>query len=161
MNKFVFLDRDGVVNIERGMHTWLLEDFSFTPDFQEGMKKLNEAGYRFVVISNQSGIAKGMYTWDDVKILEKHISKHLEEVGVTIEEYFYCPHHPDFGKCLCRKPEGVLFEKALAKYKVNANLSWMVGDKKRDVLPAEKLGMQTILVEANTNFNNIVEQIVQ
>jgi len=159
MSKFVLLDRDGVINIERGEYTFKPSDFKLVPGLIEGMIELKKLGYRFAVISNQGGIAKGLYTLKEVRQLESIFINTLLEADVEVSDFYYCPHHPDFGKCLCRKPSKLLFEKVSAKYSINTHESFMIGDKERDVLPAKELGFKTLQIQANTNFLNVVEYI--
>ena len=159
MNKFILLDRDGVINIERGEYTFKPTDFKLVSGFLDGMEELKNMGYQFAVISNQGGVAKGLYTFKEVKILEQIIIEQLQIHGVVISEFYYCPHHPDFGNCLCRKPSTLLFDKVCAKYSIHPQQSFMIGDKERDVLPAKKKGFKTLQIEANTNFLTVVEYI--
>ncbi|TXC76102.1 D-glycero-alpha-D-manno-heptose-1,7-bisphosphate 7-phosphatase [Luteibaculum oceani] len=160
MGKFVLLDRDGVINQERGKHTFLPSDFKWVDGFWEGMQQLAQQGFQFVVITNQSGIAKGLYQKKDVLTLNNLIFEKAASLGIKIEEIFYCPHHPDFSKCLCRKPGDLLFEKAIAKFNIQTEISWMIGDKERDIIPAKKHGIKGILIEANTNFVKNIQPIL-
>lgn len=143
MNKCVFLDRDGVINVDKVDYTYKLEDFRIIPGVIEGLKKLKEQGYLLVVITNQSGIAKGIYGHEDVAICHDHFQK---VSGNLIDAWYYCPYHPVESESLTRKPESLLFEKAIAKFDVDISKSFMVGDKERDLIPAKKLGIKTILV---------------
>lgn len=94
MNKAILLDRDGVINKERGDYVYRLEDFVILPDTIPALKVLQELGYMLIIISNQSGIAKGIYSVDDVEKLHKSLLKVLEENCVYIKEIYYCPRHP-------------------------------------------------------------------
>ena len=158
--KYIVLDRDGVINIERGEYTFKTNDFKLVEGFIEGMTLLADAGYKFIVISNQGGIAKGLYTLADVKVLEGIVIDSLAIKSIAIDAFYYCPHHPDYGKCLCRKPAKLIFEKASAKYAIDVANSWMIGDKERDILPAADLGFKTLQIEANTNFLIVAKHIL-
>lgn len=159
--KYILLDRDGVINQERGTHTFLREDFKWVDGLWDGLAELANLGYRFVVITNQSGIAKQMYLHRHVLELNQLIKDEFAKRKLLLDEIFYCPHHPDFSKCICRKPHSGLFEKAVAKYHIDTAKSWMIGDKERDVIPAEKLGINGLLVPANANFASSIKPITQ
>ena len=148
MNKCVFLDRDGVLNVERGDYTYALGDFQIIEGVKEALVKLKEAGYLLIVITNQAGIAKGLY--DKGAVLACH-EKLQKEIGGLIDDLYYSPYHPISTESLGRKPGSLLFEKAIAKYNINPFESWMVGDRERDLVPAKKLGMQTVLVGADSD----------
>ena len=102
--KILFLDRDGVINFERGDFTWKLEDFKFNADLFEALKIFKENNFEFIVISNQSGIARGLYQIADVEFLHHHLRRTAKSKGVELLDIYYCPHHPDKSKCICRKP---------------------------------------------------------
>ena len=157
--KAVFLDRDGVINRERGEYTYLLEDFKFNDGVIEALQKLIEKEFLLIVISNQSGIAKGIYTKEQLDYLHLHIERVLKNKGITITEIYYCPHHPDYSKCLCRKPESLLLEKAIARFDIDPSHSWFIGDAERDVEAGRKVGVNTILIPPNSSLLKIVEQI--
>lgn len=158
MKKAVFLDRDGVINRERGEYTWRLEDFEILPGVVEGLKTLQDKGYLLIVITNQAGIAKGLYAHADVDNAHGKLKDELNKAGVELTEIYYCPHHTDYGKCLCRKPGSLLVEKAIARFGVDAANSVFIGDKPRDIEAAENAGVKGVLVEANTNFVEILKQ---
>ena len=103
--KAVFFDRDGTINSDEGhYYIYKPEDFVFNPGVIEGMKKLKEAGYLLFVITNQGGIAKGIYTHEDVKKVHARMCEELERNGVKIDKIYYCPHHESVKTCICRKP---------------------------------------------------------
>lgn len=147
--KAVFLDRDGVINRERGEHTWRLEDFEILPQVAEALKALHAAGWLTIVISNQSGVALGLYTLRDVEELHRYLHHRLAEAGTALDAVYYCPHHPDHGRCLCRKPGSLLLERAIARHGIDPARSIMIGDRERDVQAAEAAGVKGALVEAN------------
>lgn len=152
MQPYVLLDRDGVINQERGKHTFLPEDFTWVDGFWQGMQLLQQKGFRFAIITNQSGIAQGMYGHKEVAVLHQKISDKAKALNLHLDEILYCPHHPRIGKCLCRKPEKLLYQRLISRFNIYPGESWMIGDKARDVIPAQKLGFKTLQVEANTNF---------
>ena len=156
--KAVFLDRDGVINVERG-YTHRLEDFVILPDLLEVLQLLQQKGYLLIVVSNQSGIAKGLYKQSEVEILHKFMVEEFTKNGIKLSEIYYCVHHPDVSKCICRKPDSLFVEKALARFNIDAKKSYFIGDKERDTEAAEKAGVKGILIEANISLKTILNQI--
>ncbi|MEO8588516.1 MAG: HAD family hydrolase [Flavobacteriales bacterium] len=149
MRRAVFLDRDGVINRERGEHTWRLEDFEVLPTVPEALLALQEAGLAIVVITNQSGIGLGLYDHTDVARLHSYLRDMLSQRGVRLTDIYYCPHHPNGGACLCRKPGSLLLERAIARHGIDPKGSVMIGDRERDLLAAQGAGVGGILVPAN------------
>ena len=141
----IFLDRDGVINVERGTYTWRAEDYRIVPGVPEALARLKAAGYLLVVITNQAGIAKGLYTHADVLRCHDYTQ---QQCGQLIDGLYYSPYHPVQSESLGRKPGRLLFEKAIAKYSIDPGRSWMVGDKERDLIPAAALGIGQILITA-------------
>lgn len=141
--KAVFLDRDGVINRERGEYTYLTQDFELIDGVVESIAKIKSAGYKVIVITNQAGIAKGLYTVDQMK--ECHL-KMQEACSNQIDAIYYAPLHPSVSESLARKPDRLMFERAIAKFDIDPAQSWMIGDKMRDLIPAKALEIETILV---------------
>lgn len=159
-NKAVFLDRDGVVNKERGYYTWKISDFEFTDGLFTFLSKIQEAGYKLFIITNQGGIAKKVYDFEDVEKLNRHIYTSFEANNIELTDIYYCPHHSDLEKCLCRKPDSLLLEKAMARYKIDASKSFFIGDNERDEQAGKKAGLNTIKIKANQNLNEILHLII-
>ena len=143
-NKCVFLDRDGVINKDYVDYVYSADKLEILPGVPEALQALKAAGYLVIVITNQSGIAKGIYTREQMHETHRLIQ---EAVGHTIDHIYYAPWHPSVSKCLTRKPGSLMFERAIARFKVDPAASWMVGDKDRDLVPAHKLGIKTIQVD--------------
>lgn len=160
LNKAVFLDRDGVINFERGDYTWLLEDFKLTPDLAPALRLLKEAGFYLIIISNQGGIEKGMFSKAEVEYLHLHLIRNLRNQGVELDEIYYCPHHQQESKCICRKPDSLLLEKAIARFQIDAQNSWFIGDAERDIQAGQKAGVKTIKVESNRSLMDLVPKIL-
>ena len=158
MNKAIFLDRDGVINFERG-YTHRLEDFVILPDLIEILQILKQKGYLLIVISNQSGIAKGLYLQSETEMLHAYLKEELRKNNVVLDEIYYCIHHPDVSKCICRKPDSLFVEKALARFNIDPSKSYFIGDKERDTESGEKAGVKGILIEANISLKTILNQI--
>lgn len=160
MNKAVFLDRDGVINKERGEYSFKPEHFIINPHILTAISLFKQNGFFVFIISNQGGIAKELYSHNDVLFLEKSLNELLKETGTYIDEFYYCPHHNQVSNCLCRKPGSLLLEKAIARFNIDSNKSYMIGDSKRDVQAAEKVGVKGILVPANSDLLPLANQIV-
>ncbi len=158
-NKAIFLDRDGVINFERG-YTHRLEDFVIHPDLMEVLKILKQKGYLLIVISNQSGIAKGLYLQSETEVLHRFLINELDKHNLFFDEIYYCVHHPDVGNCICRKPDSLFVEKALARFNIDASKSYFIGDKERDIESGAKAGVTGILIEANISLKTILNRIV-
>jgi D-glycero-D-manno-heptose 1,7-bisphosphate phosphatase len=157
--KAVFLDRDGVINRERGEYTFRVEDFEILPGVADGLKNAQRKGYLLIVITNQGGIAKGLYTHQDVEKVHVFLKNELDLEGVNLTDIFYSPHHHDYGKSLDRKPGSLLFEKAMAIYGIDPKQSVMIGDNDRDVVAAEKAGIKGIRIDSNTSIQQIIESL--
>lgn len=143
MNKAVFLDRDGVINVDRPEYVYESFHYQLIEGVAESLKKLKKAGYKLIVITNQSGIAKKLYQHEHVKKIHDLVQ---EDCSYLIDDFYYAPWHPSVSESLTRKPGKLLFERAMAKYNIDPELSWMIGDRERDLTPAKKLGMKTILL---------------
>ena len=147
-NRAVFLDRDGTIVEDPG--------FLHEPDkvkllagAAEAIRRLNEAGYRVIVVTNQSGIARGRYTVADYEAVQRRLSELLaaQGGGAHLDGAYFCPHHPLLsGPCECRKPGVKLFREAQAAFDIDFSQSWWVGDRLSDVQPARVLGGAGILV---------------
>ena len=146
INKAFIFDRDGIINRELGDYVVCLNDFCWTESIFEFALSLQIRGYLLFIITNQGGVAKGIVDVDTIQSIHLKMLDRFAEEGVIIQELLVCYHHPLVSKCLCRKPESLFFERCLAKYQCIPNLSWMIGDRERDLLPAKKLGMRTILI---------------
>jgi D-glycero-D-manno-heptose 1,7-bisphosphate phosphatase len=157
--KAILLDRDGVLNEERGDWTYQLEDFRINEGVYEALKIFHQKNYLLIVISNQSGIAKGLYTKEQADYLYLHLERNLKKHGVELAEFYFCPHHPDVTKCLCRKPDSLLLEKAIARFNIDTASSYFIGDADRDIAAGEKMGVKTIKVEKNSSLMNVLHLI--
>ena len=150
LKRAVFVDRDGTINVERD-YLYRVEDFEFIPGAPEALGLLNRAGFLVVVVTNQSGVARGYYTEEDVEVLHRHIDAELAKTGSRVDAWYYCPHHPS-GRgsyslpCRCRKPlPGMLLE-AARRHGIDLAASVMIGDKMADVEAGLAAGCGTILV---------------
>ncbi len=160
MIKLILLDRDGVINKELGAYVTNPNDFELLPHVIPNLIKLKNAGIKVVVITNQGGIAKGLYTHQTLAEIHDKLNTFLREHGLSFDEIYYCPHHPDFGKCLCRKPASIMVEKALAKFGVDATEAIMIGDTQRDIDAANAAGVKATRVESNQDWSFIINEIL-
>ena len=157
MNKAIFLDRDGIINEEIGDYVKRFEDFKLLPHLAETLKNYQSQGFLIIVITNQGGLAKGLYTLTELNKMHQYFLNEMEKAGVKITEIYYCPHHPDFnGNCLCRKPGSLLVEKAMARFDIDPKASYFIGDRPRDAEAGEKVGVKGILVPSNTLLKDIL-----
>ena len=162
MNKAVFIDRDGVINNDSGLYyIYTAADFKLNDKIIDNICLLRENGYIIVIISNQGGIGKGLYTKKDADKVNDIFLASLKQRNCEVEEIYYCPHHPDAGNCLCRKPQPLLFEKAMARFNINPEISYMIGDSPRDIDAAAKAGIKGILVKKNTSIEKACFQIIE
>lgn len=138
MKKAVFLDRDGTINLDKG-YVHKIEDFEFLPNSLKALKLLESNNFCLILITNQSGIARGYYTEKDFQILNNWLLEFLGEKGIIITDVFYCPHMigskiKKYNKnCNCRKPGIGLFKNAINKYNIDIDNSYAIGDKIRDL----------------------------
>jgi len=159
-NKAVFLDRDGVLNKERGEYTYKSRDFEWVPDSANALKILSDNGFLLIIISNQGGISKKIYNKSDVMNIEKSITEPLEEEGIRILDSYYCPHHSAIEKCLCRKPKSLLLERAMAKYNIDPDQSFFIGDSVRDIVAGQRVGIKGVLMQQNDSLLLAVKDIL-
>ena len=142
MKKALFLDRDGVINIEKN-YVFRVEDFEFTPWIFELCKKYQNEGYLIFVITNQAGIARNIFTENDFFILTDWMIHQFKNQDITITKVFFCPHHPDFtGNCDCRKPNAGLIFQAAKEYDINLPDSILIGDKESDIQAGYNAGIK-------------------
>jgi D-glycero-D-manno-heptose 1,7-bisphosphate phosphatase len=142
----VFIDRDGTL-LEECDYLADPERVRFLPGALDALRRLRDAGYALVLVTNQSGIARGLYTEADYRAVQTRVDELLERAGTPLDAVYYCPHHPDFsGPCECRKPGTGMYRSAERDLGVSLRRSWFVGDKVTDVLPALTLGGRGVLV---------------
>ena len=160
MNKAIFLDRDGTINIDNN-YIYKPEDFIFIDGAVEGLKKLQDRGFLLVIITNQSGIARGYYSENDYKILNTYMNERLSEYGIYITKDYYCPHLPNAivskysRMCSCRKPGTELFERAVNELDIDLSKSFCIGDRLRDLAICQKSECKGYLIGKTENDENI------
>lgn len=150
-----FLDRDGVLNIDRG-YVYRPQDLEFTRTAVQAVRLLNAAGYRVIVITNQSGVARGLFGEEDVKLFHEHMNAVLADNAAHIDDFYYCPFHPDGSvprfatEHFDRKPQPGMILRAMKEWSIDVQRSFMIGDHPRDIAAAEAAGIAGILVDTNT-----------
>jgi D-glycero-D-manno-heptose 1,7-bisphosphate phosphatase len=159
MKKAIFLDRDGVINVDILNYTWRMEDFKFLDGVFEACLEFQNRGFMLIIITNQGGIARGLYSHHDVEKLHRYMKSEFSRKGITIDDIYYCPHYDATGKCLCRKPGSLLVEKALAKHGIDPTLSYFIGDRERDTQAGEAAEVKGILVDVNDDLRKTLSRI--
>ncbi|WDA46173.1 D-glycero-beta-D-manno-heptose 1,7-bisphosphate 7-phosphatase [Fusobacterium nucleatum] len=159
MKKAIFLDRDGTINVEKN-YIYKSEDLVFEEGSVEALKTFKNLGYILIVVSNQSGIAKGYFTEADLNIFNNNMNEILKKNGVEITEFYCCLHHPDgIGKykkvCECRKPNNKMIEDAIKKYNIDREKSYMIGDKISDIGAGLKSNLKTVLVKTGYGLKDM------
>ena len=154
LRRAVFLDRDGTLNKDVG-YVHRKEDWQWLPGVAEALKRLRAVGYVLVVVSNQSGIARGMYDREALRLLEEWVNAELSAKNAAIDAWYYCPHLPEItGPCECRKPEPGLLLQAARDLDLDLANSWMIGDRVRDVQAGLAAGCQSILLHPEGSDNS-------
>lgn len=160
---YIILDRDGVINFDSDQYIKSPEEWLPIPRSLEAVAMLNRAGYRVLVATNQSGVARGYYDLETLDQIHEKMMRELAAVGGYVEEIFFCPHHPE-EYCGCRKPKPGLIQQIQAKYPLNLPDTYFIGDSVADMGVAETVGCKPLLVktgnglktiENNPNYHNI------
>lgn len=148
--KAFFFDRDNTLIQDKG-YTYKTNDLKFLPGVIRGLQYLNNRNIRIIVITNQSGIARGYFKLSDVKKFHKFMNKQLLKKNSKIDDFFICGCHPDFSKnkCLCRKPSAYMLNLALKKWKLKKSETIMMGDKKSDNQASKAAGIKFIYKKKN------------
>lgn len=163
--KAVFFDRDGVLNVDVS-YLYRIEDLRWVDGAREALAYLTEQGYKIFVVTNQSGIARGYYTIEEMNKLHEHMMAEISVYGGKVEKIYYCPHHKE-GKlaefaidCDCRKPKPGMLLQAFAEYELDKEQSFLIGDSPRDVEAAEAAGIRGYLYKEG-NLLDFVKNIVK
>lgn len=140
-HKALFLDRDGTVNIEKN-YVYKIEDFEFQPGIFDLIQSYQKEGYLIFIITNQSGIAREIYSENDYLQLTNWMLGQFAEEGIMIEKVYHCPHHPDItGPCLCRKPNPGMILEAIETFGIDPKQSVLIGDSERDLQAGQRAGI--------------------
>lgn len=161
MQKAIFFDRDGVLNREIGDYVCKIDDFEILPDSVDCIKLAKDNGFMAIVVTNQGGIDKDLYTPEELATFHNKLQLACQEQGTSIDDFYFCPHHPIKGKCLCRKPDSLMIEKAIAKYNLDPNLCLIIGDTDRDIQAGKKAGIHTLQIQPNTEKLRLLDEAIQ
>ncbi|MDP3291247.1 MAG: D-glycero-beta-D-manno-heptose 1,7-bisphosphate 7-phosphatase [Sulfuricurvum sp.] len=160
MNKALFLDRDGVVNIEKN-YLHKIEDFELMEGIVDVCRTYAEQGYLIIIVTNQSGISRGYYTEEDFAHLSRWMVEHFKALGVTITHIYHCPHHESIdGACECRKPSPGMFLEARKEYDLDMEHSVMIGDNERDIEASLKAGVGKNILLTSEKATSNADQII-
>jgi len=153
-SKVAFLDRDDTIAPDAN-YCSRPEDFELYPDSAEAVKLLNGAGFKIIVVTNQSGISRGYFSEDDLARIHGKMVGELGKQGARIDAIYYCPHHPDEG-CQCRKPGTLLFRQAAEEHDIDFDRSFMVGNAQTDIDAGREMGCRTVLVTTGSRQDSEV-----
>jgi D-glycero-D-manno-heptose 1,7-bisphosphate phosphatase len=157
MNKAIFLDRDGVLNKEIGEYVYNVADFVINDGVPEGLQLLHKAGFKLIVVTNQGGIGRGIYTRKDVLRLHDILQ---QACGGVLDQLYYSPYHKTVSKSLLSKPNSLMIEKGIAKYRIDVSQSWLIGDAERDMAAAKAVGVKTILLPTSKEHQSTLADYV-
>jgi D-glycero-D-manno-heptose 1,7-bisphosphate phosphatase len=142
MNKALFIDRDGVINVDK-VHVYRKEDFEFTYGIFDLCRKYSDKGYIILVITNQAGIAKGLYSEEDFKKLTLWMTEQFSDRDIIISKVYHCPHHPDIdGPCQCRKPAPGMILQGVKDFNLDISKCVLIGDMDSDLEAGRRAGIQ-------------------
>lgn len=166
MKKCVFFDRDGTINIDFG-YVYQYEQFVFMPNVIEALDRLKKAGFLLIVITNQSGIARGKFSESDVDKLHNQINEELKEKKLKFDAFYYCPHYKDgivkkySIECNCRKPKPGLFLKAKEDFGIDMQHSYLIGNSQTDIMAAEAAGVGQSFLISECDISSAVDRIIK
>ncbi|NRA67813.1 MAG: HAD family hydrolase [Pseudobacteriovorax sp.] len=150
--KTVFLDRDGVLNVDHG-YVSRPDDLELFPDVVSSLAKLQAKGFQLIVVTNQSGVARGYFTLADVHAFHSHMSEVLAQNAITIAKYYICPHHKDGTvaeyavDCLCRKPRPGMLRQAFEEFDIDRKNSFLIGDKISDIDCGQAMELRSVQID--------------
>ena len=164
-SRALFLDRDGIINVDSA-YVHKVEEFKFTSGIFKTLLALQKKGFLLIIVTNQSGIARGYYSEEDYMHLTMYMIEKFSQKGISIKGVYHCPHGPDEG-CRCRKPRSGMFKAAQKEFKLDMKNSWMIGDKESDMKAAVNAGVKNRILlsksfeesEATHRIKKITEAI--
>ena len=158
--KAIFLDRDGVLNKNKDDYVKNISELEIFPYISEPIKKLQSAGFKIIVITNQSAINRGLMTEKHLNKIHEKIQSFLIPHNAKIDYFYYCPHTPN-ENCSCRKPKSGLLLKAIDDFSIDVNNSWFIGDRDSDIQAGESIGCKTLKIEGDINLEKAVNLILK
>ena len=164
MRPAIFLDRDNTLTFDEG-YCHKVEDFAWMPGAAEALRLFHKASLPVFIVTNQSGIARGIFTAQDMQAFNDHLCAQAKQAGGLITDIAFCPHHPkaddeEMRICTCRKPDTGLFTYLAAKWQIDLSRSVMIGDRDTDVMAGEKVGCHAYLYDKTTSLADIAKQIL-
>jgi len=159
MQSAIFLDRDGVINLERKDYVKNLSEFEIFPDVAEAIDLLRKKNFLVIIITNQSAINRKLLDINTLETIHEHFQKYLKKNNTSIDAIYYCPHLPE-EDCSCRKPKPGLIFNAAKDFKINLKKSWMIGDSKKDIDAANSAGCNSILLKPNQRLLDVIKEFI-
>lgn len=166
MTKALFLDRDGVINDDHG-YVYRKEDFTFIPGIFELCKEAQTRGFKLIIVTNQSGIGRGLYTESDFHALMKWVTEEFDANGIRIDDIYYCPYHPEAGVGAYkkdsndRKPKPGMILKAIDKHSIDPKQSLIIGDNEKDIEAGNAAGLgKTVLIRQHNTGSSAADHVV-
>ncbi len=147
MGRYIFLDRDGTINVEKPDYVQRWSEFKFLPGALEALRLLKENGFKVFVVTNQSCVARNIVDEQAVREIHRRMVEEIEKAGGGIDEVCHCPHAPEVSECECRKPKPGMHLRLAQEFGFDLSDAWSVGDDARDLKPVRDLGGATILVK--------------
>jgi D-glycero-D-manno-heptose 1,7-bisphosphate phosphatase len=155
-NRAVFLDRDGTI-MEDANYVGKVDQVVLIPNAAQALKRLQHAGYRLFIITNQSGVGRGFFTREAVESIHAHLDEQFAKAGVRFDRYYVCPHHPE-DNCDCRKPKPKFLLDAAREYRLDLSRCFMIGDRASDVQAGVNAGVVSILVLTGVGQETLAKQ---
>lgn len=141
----VFLDRDGTINFNEPGYVHKIKDFKFTPRALIALRKLSQTKYKIIIVTNQSGIGRGLFTEKDLQVLHRWMLRLFKKEKIRIDKIYHCPHVTE-DNCSCRKPKIGMLKEAVKEFGINLSKSWIVGDSEREVQMGKEANLRTIFL---------------
>ena len=157
MKKAIFLDRDGVINLEKKDYVKSIKEFQIMDNVPKAIIELKKKGFLVIIITNQSAINRGLLTIKILNEIHNHLQEILKDNNTSIDDFYFCPHRPD-ENCKCRKPNPGMLLKAVQEHDIDMSQSFMIGDSLTDIQAAEKAGCKGILLNQNQTLLELVTQ---
>ena len=155
-NRAVFLDRDGTIMVDAN-YVGKVDQVAVIPGARQALKRLQDAGYKLFVITNQSGVGRGYFTREAVESIHAHLNEQFGQAGVRFDRYYVCPHHPE-DNCDCRKPKPKFLLDAAREYGLDLSRCFMIGDRESDIQAGVNAGVISILVLTGVGQETLAKQ---